>query len=78
MYVNDFTFNSVSNTRGHAYKLIKNRCRLDCRKFSFSFRVTTIWNCLSNEIVCCRTVKQFAYKLKRFDLSSFIWGQAFT
>ena len=77
MYV-CFFFNSVLNTRCHAYKLVKNGCRLDCRKFSFSFRVINVWNCLSNDIVYCRTVKQFAYKLKRFDLSSFIRGRAFT
>ena len=50
---NVFNFNSVLNTRGHAYKLVKNRCRLDCRKTSFSFRVINMWNFLYNDIVCC-------------------------
>ena len=49
----------------------------DCRKFSISFRVINVWNFLSNDIVSCRTVKQYAYKL-RFDLFSFIRGRAFT
>ena len=57
---NFFTFNSVLNTRDHTYKLVKNRFRIDCRKFSFSFRVINVWNCFSNDIICCRTVKQFA------------------
>ena len=74
---NVFTFNNVLNTRGNAYKLVKNRCRLDCRKFGFTFRVINMWNFLSNDIVCSNTVKQFVYKLKRFDLSSFIRGRAF-
>ena len=62
---NVFTFNSVLNIRSHAYKLVKNRCRLDCRKFIFSSRVINVRNFLSNDIVCCSTVKQFAFKLRR-------------
>ena len=53
------------------YKLIKNRCRLNSLKFSFSFRVINVWNFLRNDIVCCSSV-YFAYKTKRFDFSSFI------
>ena len=75
---NVFTFNNVLNTRGNAYKLVKNRCRLGCRKFGFTFRVINMRNFLSNDIVCSNTVKQFAYKQKRFDLSSFIRGRALT
>ena len=37
-----------------------------------------MWNFFSNDIVCSNAVKQFAYKLKGFDLSSFIRGRAFT
>ena len=75
---NVFNFNSVLNTRGHAYKFVKNRCRLDYKKYSFSLRVINVLNFLSNDIVCCSTVKQFACKLKMFDLSNFIRGQALT
>ena len=71
---NAFNFNIVLNTRGHAYKLVKNRCGLDCRKFSFSFRVIYVWNFSSNDLVCCSIVKQFTYRLKRYYLSSFISG----
>ena len=52
-----FTFNSVLNTRGYAQKLLKNRCRLDCRKYSFSFRVINVWNFLSNDMLSYSTVK---------------------
>ena len=75
---NVFTLNSVLKKRGHAYKLVKNRRRLDCRKYSFSFRIIKAWYFLSNDNVCCSTVKQFACKLKMFDLSNFIRGQALT
>ena len=53
-----FYFNSVLNTRGHANKLVKNKCGLDCRKFSFSFRVIYVWNFSSNNLVYCSIVKQ--------------------
>ena len=39
------------------YKIVKNRCRLDCRIFSFSFRVNNVWNFLSNDIACYNTIK---------------------
>ena len=74
-----FNFNSICNqgnrTRGNSYKLIKNRIRLNIRKFFFCNRLVDIWNCLSNDIVNCTTVKMFASKLKKYDLSKFIRGQ---
>ena len=53
---NVFIFNSVLNTRGHVYKLVKNRYKLHCRKYSFYFTVINVWNFLSNDIVCCSPV----------------------
>ena len=41
---NIFSFNSLLNIRGHAYKLVKNRCRLGCSKFSLSFGVIIVRN----------------------------------
>jgi hypothetical protein len=67
--------NSMYETRGHTYKLVKNRCRLDITKFFFTFRVTNIWNCLDNNIVCAQNVQQFVNKLKLFDLSKCIRGR---
>ena len=56
-----FNFSSISNqgnrTRGNSYKLVKNRIRLDIRKFFFCNRVVDIWNCLTNDIVNCTAVK---------------------
>ena len=78
---NNISFNhsSISNqgnrTRDNSYKLVKNRIRLDIRKFFFCNYVVDIWNCLSNDIVNCTTVKMFACKLKKYDLSKFIRGR---
>ena len=77
-----FNFNSISNqgnrTRGNSYKLVKSRIRLDIRKFFFCNRVVDIWNCLSNDIVNCTSVKMFACKLKKYNFSKFIRGQTLT
>ena len=56
--------NQGNRIRGNSYKLDKNRIRLDARKFFFCNLVIDIWNCLSNDIVNCTTVKMFASKLK--------------
>ena len=41
---------SDTRTRGHTKKLAVRRCRYDVRKYSFSNRITNIWNSLSDEI----------------------------
>jgi len=58
------------NTRGHKYKLKKNRSRLDIRKFLFSNRVVSQWNSLSSHIVEAESVLTFK---KRLDASN-EWG----
>ena len=56
-------------TRGHDLKLIKPRCRLDCRRFSFSHRIVNLWNKLPKGIVDCNTVNGFKNKVDSFLLS---------
>ena len=46
-------------TRGHGLKLVKPRCRLDCRRFSFSHRSINLWNGLPEEVIACNTVNGF-------------------
>ena len=38
-----------SRTKGHKAALVKERCSLDMRKYSFSQRVINEWNKLSND-----------------------------
>ena len=40
-----------SRTRGHEVKLVKDQCRLDIRKYSFSQRTINDWNKLSTDCV---------------------------
>ena len=41
-----------SRIRGHKAVLVKEYCRLDMRKYSFSQRVSNEWNKLSNNNYC--------------------------
>jgi hypothetical protein len=50
-------------TLGHSYKLIKERSRLDIRKYFFSQRVVSAWNALPGEVVEAGTVNAFKNKL---------------
>ena len=56
------------NLRGHSLKFQVQGCRLDCRKHSFSRRVVSWWNRLSEEVVASNTVNAFKVELdKWFD-----------
>ena len=45
-----------STTRGHKVTLIKEQCRLDMRKYSFSQRTINEWNKLSTDSVHASSV----------------------
>ena len=53
--------NSV--TRGHNYKLVKPRSRLNIRKFSFGHRVVDHWNSLPWEVVNSVSLDQFKARI---------------
>jgi hypothetical protein len=62
-----------SNTRGHEWKLVKTRCRLNCRFFSFSNRIVNMWNNLPSDVVACSTIIGFKNKVdKHFKSQGFI------
>ena len=45
-----FSLKKDSRTRGHEVKLVKDQCRLDIRKHSFSQRTINEWNKLSTDV----------------------------
>ena len=57
---------SDRRTRGQTKKLVVRRCRYDVRKYSFSIRITNIWNNLPHEIISAPTVNTFKNRLDRF------------
>ena len=58
-----FKLKEGSRTRGHKAALVKEQCRLDMRKYSFSQRVIIEWNKLSNDCVNASSVNMFKIKL---------------
>ena len=56
-------YSENSNTRGNPFKLEKRSCRLDIRKFFFTFRVVNVWNKLPDAIVNAPSLNSFKSRL---------------
>ena len=61
-----FSLTKVSRTRGHEVKLVKDQCRLDIRKYSFSQRRINEWNKLSTDCVTANSVNMFKNKVDTY------------
>ena len=61
-----FSLNKDSRTRGHEVKLVKDQCRLDIRKHSFSQRIINEWNKLSTYCVTANSVNMFKNKVDTY------------
>ena len=60
-----FKLKEGSRTRGHKAALVKEQCRLDMRKYSFSQMVINEWNKLPNHCVNASSVNLF---INRIDI----------
>ena len=58
-----FSLKKDSRTRGHEVKLVKDQCRLDIRKHSFSQRTINEWNKLSTDCVTASSMNMFKNKV---------------
>ena len=61
-----FKLKEGSRTRGHKAALVKEQCRLDTRKYSFSQRVINEWNKLPNDCVNASSVNMFKHRIDRY------------
>ena len=52
-----------SRTRRHKAALVKEQCRLDMKKYSFSQRVINEWNKLPNDCVNASSVNMFKHRI---------------
>ena len=59
------TMSEEGRTRGHAFKLFKQRAHLNMRKYSFSYRIVDQWNALPSEVVNAPTLNCFKNRLDR-------------
>ena len=58
-----FKLKEGSRIRGHKAALIKEQCRLDMRKYSFSQRMINEWNKLPNYCVNASSVNSFKNRI---------------
>ena len=61
-----FSLKKDCRTRGHEVKLVKDQCRLDIRKHSFSQRTINEWNKLSTDCVTASSVNMFKNKVDTY------------
>ena len=61
-----FSLKKDSRTRGHEVKLVKDQCRLDIRKHSFSQRTINKWNKLSTDCITASSVNMFKNKVDTY------------
>ena len=66
-----FVISPLSTTRGHSYKLYKQRCE-GARNNFFSQTVIEVWNFLSADIVDFSSLSAFKRTIKLTDLSLFL------
>ena len=53
----------VSRTRGHKWKLAKDKFHTDIRKYFFTWRVVTVWNSLPGHVVEIEPLEVFKTRL---------------
>ena len=58
-----FFLSRKSRTRGHEVTLVKDQCRLDIRKYSFSQRIINEGNKLSTDCITASSVNMFINKV---------------
>ena len=58
-----FKLKEGNRTRGHKSALIKEQCRLEMRKYSFSQSVVNEWNKLSNDCINASGVNMFKNRI---------------
>ena len=64
-----------SRTRRHVVKLVKDQCRLDIGKNSFSQRIVNEWNKLSTDCITASNVNMFKNKLDTYPRrAGFTWA----
>ena len=61
-----FALKKDSRTRGYEVKLVKDRCRLDIRKYSLSQRTINEWNKLSTGSITANSVNMFKNKVDTY------------
>ena len=64
-FKNMFKLNNENCLRGNKFKVFKERCKLNIRKYFFNQRIVDVWNSLPNKVVCSKTIIEFKNSLDR-------------
>ena len=64
-FKNMFKLNNENCLRGNKFKVFKERCKLNIRKYFFNQRIVDVWNSLPNKVVCSNTIIEFKNSLDR-------------
>jgi len=60
-----FEFDNNGRTRGHVWKMKKNRFNRDLRQHFFTERIINIWNSLDNQTVLASSAQQLQVELRQ-------------
>ena len=71
-----FELISSPPTRGHSLKIVRPRCRLDVRKFSFAHKVEDMWNSL-DELKELLHVIPLTVSRMDYGFDTFLYGRGF-
>ena len=61
-----FSLKNHSRTRGHEITLVKDQCRFDIRKYSFSQSTINEWNKISTDCVTASRLNMFKNKVDTY------------
>ena len=64
---NMFKLNNLNCLRGNKFKVYKERCKLNVRKYFFNQRIVDVWSSLPNNVVCCNTLIEFKNSLDKIN-----------
>ena len=68
-----FPHSRNSRSREHEVKLVKDQCRLDIRKYSFSQRTINEWSKLSTDCITASSVNMFKNRV-----DTYLWRAGYT
>ena len=68
-----FKLKEGNRTRGHKAALVKEQCKSDIGKYSFSQRLINEWDKLSNDCVNASSVNMFKYNIERYLIRASIY-----
>jgi hypothetical protein len=66
-----FAISNSTQTRGHPWKLLKQRTLSNTDGFSFANRIVNIWNNLPLDLVCYKTLTSFKSNLRKLNVVPF-------